>query len=117
MAKWDPSRFLNTVGYFGAIPIFSDVQRWLTGESKDRSSIDGGRALGLVLVVGASGEIGQLVIGQLLKSGYRVRAVISDLSLTPFSVPVNVEFVQVDLNSLNLLDQIMTGVQTCALPI
>ena len=112
MAKWNPSRFLDTVGYFGAIPIFSDVQRWVTGESKDRSSIDGGRALGLVLVVGASGEVGQLVIGQLLKSGYRVRAAISDLSLKPFSMPANVEFVQVDPNSLNLLDQIMTGVRS-----
>jgi uncharacterized protein YbjT (DUF2867 family) len=112
MAKWDASRFLNTVGYFGAIPIFSDVQRWLTGESKDRSSTDGGRALGLVLVVGAIGEIGQLVVGQLLKSGYRVRAAISDLSLTPFSVPANVEFVQVDFNSLNLSAQIMAGVRS-----
>jgi hypothetical protein len=112
MAKWDPSRFLSTVGYFGAIPIFSDVQRWLTGESKDRSSTDGGRALGLVLVVGAIGEIGQLVVGQLLKSGYRVRAAISDLSLTPFSVPANVEFVQVDFNSLNLSAQVMAGVRS-----
>jgi uncharacterized protein YbjT (DUF2867 family) len=112
MAKWDPSRFLNTVGYFGAIPIFSDVQRWLTGESKNRSSTDGGRALGLVLVVGAVGEIGQLVVGQLVKSGYRVRAAISDLSLKPLSVPANVEFVQVDFNSLNLSDQVMAGVRS-----
>jgi uncharacterized protein YbjT (DUF2867 family) len=120
MAKWDPNRFLNTVGYFGAIPIFSNVQRWLTGESKDRvafcnatrTSTDGGRSLGTVLVIGASGEIGQLVVGQLLKSGYRVRAAISDLSLTPFSVPANVEFVQVDFNSLNISAQMMAGVRS-----
>jgi Complex I intermediate-associated protein 30 (CIA30) len=119
MAKWDPSRFLSTVGYFGAIPIFSDVQRWLTGESKDRLSTDGGRALGLVLVIGAIGEIGQLVVGQLLKSGYRVRAAISDLSLKPLSVPANVEYVQVDPNRLNLSAQIMAGVRSiiiCPLP-
>jgi Complex I intermediate-associated protein 30 (CIA30) len=119
MAKWNPSRFLNTVGYFGAIPIFSDVQRWLTGESKDRLSIDGGKALGLVLVFGAISEIGQLVVGQLLKSGYRVRAAISDLSLKPLSVPPNVEYVQVDSNSLNLSAQIMAGVRStiiCPLP-
>jgi uncharacterized protein YbjT (DUF2867 family) len=119
MAKWNPSRFLNTVGYFGAIPVFSDVQRWLTGESKDRSSIDGGKALSLVLVIGAIGEIGQLVVGQLLKSGYRVRAAISDLSLKPLSVPANVEYVQVDSNSLNLSAQIMAGVRStiiCPLP-
>lgn len=120
MARWDLSRFLNTVGYFGAIPVFSDVQRWLTGVSKDRvafcnatrTNTDGGRALGVVLVVGASGEIGQLVVGQLLKSGYHVRAAISDLSLTPFSVPANVEFVQIDFNSLNLSDQIMNGIRS-----
>jgi uncharacterized protein YbjT (DUF2867 family) len=112
MAKWDLGRFLNTVGYFGAIPVFSDVQRWLTGESKDVSSTNGERALGVVLVIGAIGEIGQLVVAQLLKSGYRVRAAISDLSLTPFSVPANVEFVQVDVSSLNLSSQIMTGVRS-----
>lgn len=112
MAKWDLSRFVNTVGYFGAIPVFSDVQRWLTGESKDVSGTDGGRALGVVLVIGASGEIGQLVVGQLLKSGYQVRAAIADLSLTPFSVPANVEFVQVDVNSLNLSAQIVAGVRS-----
>jgi uncharacterized protein YbjT (DUF2867 family) len=112
MAKWAASRFLNTVGYFGAIPVFSDLQRWLTGESSSHSTIEGGRALGVVLVIGASGEIGQLVVGQLLKSGYQVRAGISDLSLTPFSTPANVEFVQVDVNSLNLSPQIMAGVRS-----
>jgi uncharacterized protein YbjT (DUF2867 family) len=112
MAKWAASRFLNTVGYFGAIPVFSDLQRLLTGESSGHSTIEGGRALGVVLVIGASGEIGQLVVGQLLKSGYQVRAGISDLSLTPFSTPTNVEFVQVDVNSLNLSPQIMAGVRS-----
>ena len=112
MAKWEPGRFLSTVGYFGAIPIFSDVQRWLTGESKDRSSTDGGKALSLVLVIGATGEIGQLVVGQLLKSGYRVRAAISDLGLKPLSMPANVEYVQVDFNSVNLSAQVMTGVRS-----
>jgi uncharacterized protein YbjT (DUF2867 family) len=112
MAKWAASRFLNTVGYFGAIPVFSDLQRWLTGESSGHSTIEGGRALGVVLVIGASGEIGQFVVGQLLKSGYQVRAGISDLSLTPFSTPANVEFVQVDVNSLNLSPQIMAGVRS-----
>jgi Complex I intermediate-associated protein 30 (CIA30) len=59
------------------------------------------------------------VVGQLLKSGYRVRAAISDLSLKPLSVPANVEYVQVDSNSLNLSAQIMAGVRStiiCPLP-
>lgn len=112
MAKWDPSRFLSTVSYFGAIPILSDVQRWVRGESTDRTSTNGERSVGLVLVIGAISEIGQLVIERLVNSGYRVRAVIADLSLTPFSVPANVEFVQADFNSLKLSDQVMTGVRS-----
>jgi uncharacterized protein YbjT (DUF2867 family) len=112
MAKWDASRFLNTVGYFGAIPIFSDLQRLLTGESNRQFAIKGERYVGIILVVGAISEIGELIIQQLLKSGYRVRAAIADLSLTPFSVPANVEFVQVDLDSSVNLEQLMAGVRS-----
>jgi Complex I intermediate-associated protein 30 (CIA30) len=98
MAKWDAGRFLNTVSYFEAIPVVSDVRRWLTGGTNDRVSTDGGRNVGTILVVGAMSEIGQLVIEQLVKSGYKVRAAIADLSMTPFNVPTNVEFVRVELD-------------------
>ncbi|WP_295618141.1 CIA30 family protein [Chamaesiphon sp. GL140_3_metabinner_50] len=108
MAKWDVSRFLNTVSYFGAIPVLSDVQRWLKGASTSQSTTDGGRSVGIILVVGAGGEIGQLVVSQLLKSGYRVRAAIADLSLTPFSVPTNVEFVQAEFGIDRLNDDALT---------
>ncbi len=113
MAKWDAGRFLNTVSYFEAMPIVSDLRRWLTGGAKDRSTnINGGRALGVVLVVGATSEIGELVIQQLLKSGYRVRAILSDLSLAPFSVPTNVEFVQAQLDRADrLTPELMRGVR------
>jgi uncharacterized protein YbjT (DUF2867 family) len=99
MAKWNASRFLDTISYFGAIPVVSDLQRWLSGASNERSTTDGGRALQVILVVGALGEIGQLVIQQLVKSKYRVRATIADLNLTPFSVPANVEFVQTQFDT------------------
>jgi uncharacterized protein YbjT (DUF2867 family) len=111
MAKWDASRFLNTVSYFGAIPVVSDLQRWLTGASNRQSTANGGRSVGLILVVGA-GEIGQLVVAQLLRSGYRVRAAIPDLSLTPFSVPANAEFVQAQFDRADsLTDRVMQGVR------
>lgn len=118
MAKWDAGRFLNTVSYFEAIPVFSDLQRWLTGGSSRQSTTDGGRAVGVILVIGAMSEIGQLVIQQLVKSGYRVRAAIADLSLTPLSVPANVEFVQVELSSgtapsnNSFTDRVMQGVRS-----
>jgi Complex I intermediate-associated protein 30 (CIA30) len=103
MAKWDVSKFLNTVNFFGAIPIVSDVQRWLGGAQTSQSTTLGGN-MDKILVVGGMGEIGQLVIQQLLKSNYRVRVAIADLNLTPFSVPANVEFVQV--NFADRLDDI-----------
>lgn len=112
MAKWDLGRFLNTVGYFGAIPVVSDLQRWFTGEVKSQSTNDGGRAVGVILVIGATGELGELVIRQLVKCGYRIRAAIADLGLTPLSVAANVEFVQIDLNSSIGLDQLMNGVRS-----
>jgi hypothetical protein len=98
MAKWDAGRFLNTVSYFEAIPVVSDLQRWLTGGVNRQSTTDGGRGVGKILVVGGMSEIGQLTIEQLVKSGYKVRAAIADLSMTPFSVPANVEFVRVELD-------------------
>ncbi len=98
MAKWDAGRFLNTVSYFEAIPVVSDLQRWLTGKANRQSTTDGGRGVGKILVVGGMSEIGQLTIEQLVKSGYKVRVAIADLSMTPFSVPANVEFVRVELD-------------------
>lgn len=119
MAKWDAGRFLNTVSYFEAIPVVSDVQRWLGGTNRQATATNGGRGVGVVLVVNGVGEIGQLAIEQLLKRGYKVRVAIADLSMTPFSVPANVEFVRVELdNSItssgnhSFTDRVMQGVRS-----
>jgi hypothetical protein len=119
MAKWDAGRFLNTVSYFEAIPVVSDLQRWLTGGSNRQSTTDGGRAVGVILVVGAMSDIGQLVVEQLVKSGYKVRAAISDLALAPLSVTANVEYVRVELDgnttspsNNSLTDRVMQGVRS-----
>ena len=111
MAKWDIGRFFDTVNYFEAIPVLSDVKRWLTGASSNKSSTSGGRTLGCVLVAGAMGEIGQLVVLQLLKAGYRVRAIVQDLDSIPFNIPANLEFIQADLaNYHSLTPQVMQGI-------
>jgi Complex I intermediate-associated protein 30 (CIA30) len=112
MAKWDAGRFLNTVSYFEAIPIVSDLRRLLAGGA-NRQSIDNGGTVGVVLVLGATSEIGELVVRQLVKSGYRVRSILSDLSLAPFSVPTNVEFVQAQLDRPeSLTPELMQGVRS-----
>jgi hypothetical protein len=119
MAKWDAGRFLNTVSYFEAIPVVSDLQRWLTGGSNRQSTTDGGRAVGVILVVGAMSDIGQLVVEQLVKSGYKVRAAIADLTLAPLSITANVEYVRVELDgnttspsNNSLTDRVMQGVRS-----
>jgi hypothetical protein len=117
MAKWDAGRFLNTVSYFEAIPVVSDVQRWLTGGANRQSTTDGGKTVGTILVVGGMSEIGQLAIEQLVKRGYKVRAAIADLSMTPFSVPANVEFVRVELedsstSNHSFTDRVMQDVRS-----
>jgi hypothetical protein len=113
MAKWDAGRFLNTVSYFEAIPIVSDLRRLFAGGANSRSTNNTGGTVSGVLVVGATSEIGELVVRQLVKSGYRVRAILSDLSLAPFSVPTNVEFVQAQLDRANsLTPELMRGVRS-----
>ncbi len=97
MAKWDAGRFLNTVSYFDAIPIVSELRRWLSSGSERQSTGEGGNVK-IVLVVGAASELSELVVRQLAKSGNRVRATIAALSQVPFSVPTNVEYVQVQLD-------------------
>ncbi|AFY94087.1 CIA30 family protein [Chamaesiphon minutus] len=117
MAKWDAGRFLNTVSYFEAIPVVSDLQRWLTGGSNRKSTTNGGKAVGKILVVGAMTDIGQVLVQQLVKSGYTVRAAIADLSLAPFSIPAGVEYVMVapdnntSLSNSSLTDRVMQGVR------
>lgn len=112
MAKWDAGRFLDTVSYFEAIPVFSDIKRLLTGRSIDRVAISGERTLGLILVIGAMSEIGQLVVSQLLKAGYSVRAIVSDLESLPFNTPANLEFVWAELDRYDTLTpQVMKGIQ------
>ncbi len=112
MAKWDAGRFLETVSYFEAIPIMSDLKRLWSGRSNYPTTTGGGRTLGLILVVGAMSEIGQLVVSQLLKVGYSVRAVVNDLASVPFNVPANLEFVWADIDRYETLTpQVMQGVQ------
>ena len=110
MAKWDAGRFFDTISYFDAIPVFSDVKRWLTGGASSQASTSGERTLGLVLVVGGMGEIGQLIIAQLLKAGYKVRAIVSDLDSVPFNIPANLEFVRAELDKLT--PELMQGIQS-----
>jgi uncharacterized protein YbjT (DUF2867 family) len=66
----------------------------------------------LVVVAGATGRAGRLVVQELLKRGYRVRA----LMVPPFDSPATssltgVEFAEGDLSSVQVLEKAMEGAQ------
>jgi hypothetical protein len=109
MANWDVGRFLNTVSYFDAVPIFSDLRRLFTGESKDKSTIAGARRVGLVLVFGAMSEQGRSIVDRLLANGSRVRAIVGDLDSA--SLPDGVELIGAE-DAWVLTPQMMAGVRS-----
>jgi uncharacterized protein YbjT (DUF2867 family) len=112
MANWDFGRFLNTVSYFDAVPIFSDLRRFFAGESNQKFTIAGERTLGLILVIGATSEIGRSIVDELLKARYRVRAIVADLDSARSSLPAGVEFVKAELDSHVLTSEVMQGVRS-----
>jgi uncharacterized protein YbjT (DUF2867 family) len=112
MANWDLGRFLSTVSYFDAVPIFSDLRRFFAGESDRTFTIAGERTLGLILVIGATSEIGRSIVDGLLKAGSKVRAIVADLDSARSSLPAGVEFVTAELDSLILTREVMQGVRS-----
>jgi uncharacterized protein YbjT (DUF2867 family) len=112
MANWDFGRFLNTISYFDAVPIFSDLRRFFAGESDRKLTIDGERTLGLILVIGATSEIGRSIVDRLLKAGYRVRAIVADLDVARSSLPAGTEFVKAELDGHILTSEVMQGVRS-----
>ncbi len=109
MANWDVVRFLNTVSYFDAVPIFSDLRRLFMGESKDKSTMAGARTLGLILVVGSTSAQGRSIVDRLLQAGARVRAIVADVDSA--NLPDGVEVVRAEDPWLPTA-QMMAGVRS-----
>jgi hypothetical protein len=110
MAKWELNRFLNTITYFDAFPVITQLQRWLTGEANLEAQT-GERILGRILVVGATSEVGQLIVKQLLKTGYQVRAIVSNLDPDRDCLGSEVEIVTANLaNPLTLTTAVMGAI-------
>jgi uncharacterized protein YbjT (DUF2867 family) len=63
----------------------------------------------MVLVAGATGQTGQLIVGQLLERGYRVRAVSRSLERAAALGP-EIEAVQGDVTDPGSLDSVVDGV-------
>jgi len=127
-SSWDLGRFVKTLSYFGAIPFLSSIdwfQQWLGSRPDpkvDRSAISYGTStgnassfltdpkLGSVLVVGASGAIGQQVVQQLVDQGYRVRSLFTPTEEVPTPSQNQIEPVQADLANSEAISDALTGV-------
>jgi uncharacterized protein YbjT (DUF2867 family) len=112
MANWDFGRFLSTVSYFDAVPIFSDLRRFFAGESEQKFTIAGEQKLGLISIVGATSEIGRSIVDRLLKAGYRVRAIVADVDSARSILPAEVEFVTAELDGRIFTSEVMQGVRS-----
>jgi uncharacterized protein YbjT (DUF2867 family) len=127
-SSWDLGRFVKTLSYFGAIPFLSSIdwfQQWLGSRSDpkiDRSAISYGTStgsasnfltdpkLGSILVVGASGNLGQQVVQQLVDQGYRVRSLFTPTEEIPTPSQNQIEPVQADMGDPKSISEILTGV-------
>ncbi len=112
MANWDVGRFLNTMTYFDAVPIFSDLRRWFAGESDDKSTTIGERNLGVILVIGVTSELGRSIVTQLLAHPqHKVRAIVSDADAARSSLPTGIELITGELNANMITDRMMQDVR------
>ncbi len=85
--QWDFGRFIKTLSYFGAVPFLSSIdwfQQWfgsrpdpqVDSRSLSLAPVDAsgpiGKSGGSVLVIGATGKVGNLVVQELLAQGFSV---------------------------------------------
>jgi hypothetical protein len=108
MARWDGKRFLETLNYFEAIPIFSQLQRGWHRHGAENSQ-QRRMALGTILVAGETTDLARSTVELLGQSGYNVRAIGRAEDVSQW--PAGVERAIVDLNNpLTLTTAVMTGV-------
>ncbi len=112
MANWDFGRFISTVSYFDAVPIFSDLRRFFAGESSQKFTIAGEQTLGLILVIGATSEIGRSIVDRLLQAGSKVRAIVADVDSAKSILPTGVEVVTAELDGRIITNEVMQGVRS-----
>jgi uncharacterized protein YbjT (DUF2867 family) len=75
---WDAGRFWQTLSYFEVFPWLSCLQRIFAGREPNKTVSQGGRDMGIILVVGATGGVGKRVVRRLLENNYRVRCLVRD---------------------------------------
>lgn len=110
-SQWDAGRFLQTLTYFEVIPFVNWLQQLLQGRPSDnRDRHTGDKSVGVVLVVGATGDVDKRVVQRLVELGYKVRALVRDAD-TQAIFGNNVEIIIGDITKPETLTAAMTNVQ------
>ncbi|KAB8335587.1 NAD-dependent epimerase/dehydratase family protein [Scytonema tolypothrichoides VB-61278] len=112
-SQWDLGRFIQTLTYFEVVPFVNWVQDLIQGRLNSSQNIpDGAKQVGVILVAGATGGVGQRVVKRLLDGGYKVRALVRDIDKARSILSDNVELVVGDITKPETLNSlVMANIQ------
>ncbi|MBP5973458.1 CIA30 family protein [Brasilonema sp. CT11] len=112
-SQWDLGRFIQTLTYFEVVPFLNWVQDLIQGRLNSSQNIpDGAKQVGVILVAGATGGVGQRVVKRLLDGGYKVRALVRDIDKARSILSDNVELVVADITKPETLNSlVMANIQ------
>jgi uncharacterized protein YbjT (DUF2867 family) len=112
-SQWDLGRFIQTLTYFEVIPFVNWVQDLIQGRSNSSQNIpDGAKQVGVILVAGATGGVGQRVVKRLLEQGYKVRALVRDIEKARLNLSDKIELVVADITKPETLTPlVMANIQ------
>ncbi|NMG19053.1 CIA30 family protein [Brasilonema bromeliae] len=112
-SQWDLGRFIQTLTYFEVIPFVNWVQDLIQGRPNSSQNIpDGAKQVGVILVAGATGGVGQRVVKRLLEQGYKVRALVRDIDKARSILSDKVELVVADITKPETLTPlVMANIQ------
>lgn len=80
-SQWDIGRFVQTLSYFEVIPALNWIQNLITGKSGDNiKKPDGAKQVGVILVIGATSDLGKYVVQELVSQGYPTRCVVENIA-------------------------------------
>ena len=97
-SRWDATRFVQTLTFFEAIPVFNWLQQRLAGfVDQKKESQGGGKRVGVVLVAGATGGVGKRLVRRLMDRNHQVRALVRDAQRAREILGNNVELFEADI--------------------
>lgn len=97
-SQWDAGRFVQTLTYFEVIPLINWLQQLFTGRVNTKNeSQGGGKPMGVILVVGATGGVGKRVVRRLVERNYQVRALVRDAQKAREILGDKVELFEADI--------------------